>query len=61
MHDHENGTGQRADALKQRARSVAERRERVLQILERDIWPSLVPGAVGRRPSRAEEDEILGY
>lgn len=61
MDDYKDGTDQHADELKRRARSVDERRERVLQILERDIWPTLVPGALGRRPNRDEEDEILGY
>ena len=42
-------------------RSLAERRQRVVRILERDIWPTLGKGAHGRRPTRAEEDEILGY
>jgi antitoxin VapB len=42
-------------------RSVAERRQRVLRLLERDIWPSLPARKGRRRPSRAEEDAILGY
>lgn len=41
-------------------RSVAERRQRVLGLLERRVWPTLVPGP-GRRPTAAEEDDILGY
>jgi antitoxin VapB len=42
-------------------RSVAERRQRVLRLLERRVWPALDPTARGRRPSPSEEDEILGY
>jgi antitoxin VapB len=42
-------------------RSIAERRQRVLRFLERRIWPTLPEGERGRRLSRAEEDEILGY
>jgi antitoxin VapB len=42
-------------------RSTGERRQRVLQFLERRIWPTLPKGERGRRLSRAEEDEILGY
>ena len=42
-------------------RSLAERRVRVLKLLEHDIWPTLERAARGRRPSRAEEDGILGY
>ena len=42
-------------------RSIAERRQRVLRILDSRVWPTLAPGALGRRPSPAEEDEILGY
>jgi antitoxin VapB len=37
------------------------RRARVLRFLEKHVWPKLPPGEVGRRLSRAEEDEILGY
>jgi len=42
-------------------RSIAERRRRVLRLLERRVWPTLVPTALGARPSSSEEDEILGY
>ena len=41
--------------------SVAERRARVLRFLEKEVWPTLPPDRLGRRPTRAEEDEILGY
>ena len=42
-------------------RSTGERRQRVLRFLERRIWPTLSANEWGRRLSRAEEDEILGY
>jgi antitoxin VapB len=42
-------------------RSIARRRQRVLTFLEERIWPTLPKGERGRRLSRAEEDELLGY
>ena len=53
-------------ALEERKRrltglSVAERRQRILTLLERTAWPSLPRGEQGRRLTRVEEDEILGY
>ena len=41
--------------------SVAERRRRLLRLLEERVWPKLPRRARGRRLSRREEDEILGY
>ena len=41
--------------------SRAERRQRVLGLLERSVWPKLPAAERGRRLTRAEEDEILGY
>ena len=41
--------------------SIDERRARVLQLLEKKIWPMLPAGERGRRPTQAEEDEILGF
>ncbi len=41
--------------------SVERRRTRVLRLLESRIWPTLPPDQRGRRLTRAEEDEILGY
>ena len=41
--------------------STAERRQRVLKLLEREVWPKLPRGERGRRLTRAEEDAILGY
>lgn len=40
------------------------RRERgsdFLRFLEEEVWPKAPPGQLGRRLSREEEDEILGY
>ena len=55
-------------------RAVAERRDRLslqrahrergsdfLRYLEEEVWPKAPLGQLGRRLSREEEDEILGY
>lgn len=55
-------------------RALAERRERLslqhgrrerggdfLRYLAEEVWPKAPPGQLGRRLSREEEDEILGY
>jgi antitoxin VapB len=55
-------------------RAVTERRDRLslqrpqrergsdfLRYLEEEVWPKAPPGQLGRRLSREEEDEILGY
>jgi len=44
-----------------RRQSSSDRRERVLQFLKKKVWPTLPKAQIGRRLSRAEEDEILGY
>lgn len=41
--------------------SPAERRRRLLDLLEREIWPQLPEQELGRVPSRAEREAILGY
>ena len=41
--------------------SRRDRRGRVLALLERTIWPTIPKNQLGRRLSRAREDEILGY
>lgn len=38
-----------------------ERGERVATFLESEVWPELSGGERGRRLSRQEEDQILGY
>ena len=53
-------------ALEERRRrlkgaSIDRRRERVLRFLEKKVWPTLPQGERGRRLTRAEEDEILGF
>jgi antitoxin VapB len=53
-------------ALEERRRrlkgtSNVERRKRVVRFLEKEVWPTLPKGQLGRRLTRAEEDEILGY
>ena len=55
-------------------RALAERRERLslqsarrrrgsgfLRYLEEEVWPKAPPDQLGRRLSREEEDEILGF
>ena len=36
-------------------------RARLMEFLERSVWPHIVPGALGRPISKSEEDEILGF
>jgi len=53
-------------ALEERRRrlkgpSIAQRRARVLGLLEKKVWPTLPDGELGRRLTRAEEDDILGF
>ena len=51
------------DDRRQRLRqlSTADRRTRVLRFLEKKVWPGLPKNQFGRRLSRADEDDILGY
>ena len=44
-----------------KGRSSEQRRARVLAFLEKRVWPTLPEGERGRRLTRAEEDEILGF
>lgn len=41
--------------------SAEQRRTRILRFLDKKVWPTLPAGERGRRLTRAEEDEILGY
>ncbi len=41
--------------------SLERRRARVLRFLEKKVWPTLPRGERGRRLTRAEEDDLLGY
>ena len=41
--------------------SPTDRQTRVLRFLEEEVWPRIPADQLGRRLSRDEEDEILGY
>jgi antitoxin VapB len=41
--------------------STTRRKGRLLEFLEREVWPTVPPEELGRRLTREEEDEILGY
>ena len=41
--------------------SIAERRKRVLRFLETRVWSSIPKDQLGRRLTREEEEDILGY
>ena len=41
--------------------AIEQRRARVLRFLQKKVWPTLPEGERGRRLTRAEEDEILGF
>ena len=38
-----------------------DRRARLLKFLEKKVWPTIPAEQRGRRLTRAEEDEILGF
>jgi antitoxin VapB len=40
---------------------IADRRRRVVRFLKNDVWPSIPKKFLGKRPTRAEEDAILGF
>lgn len=44
-----------------RLHSSEGRRERLQRFLELEVWPNIPADQKGRRPSRSEEDEILGF
>jgi antitoxin VapB len=44
-----------------KGRTLELRRERVLRFLEKKVWPTIPETERGRRLTRAEEDEILGF
>jgi antitoxin VapB len=53
-------------ALEERRRrlksvTTSERRARLLRLLRSRVWPSIPKDQLGRRVTRAEEDDILGY
>ena len=41
--------------------SLEARRDRVVRFLKKDVWPTIPRQFLGRRPTRAEEDYILGF
>lgn len=53
-------------ALEERRRrlkgtEVAARRARLLQLLQTQVWPTIPRRELGRRLTRREEDDLLGY
>jgi antitoxin VapB len=53
-------------ALEERKRRLKhtaadDRRARLLKFLEKKVWPTIPADQRGKRLSRAEEDEILGF
>ncbi len=63
----ESKTGAVRTALRERKQrlelqgAVGDRQQAMRALLEHEIWPSLPAGVLGRAPSQAEQDEILGY
>ncbi|MHB8439582.1 MAG: type II toxin-antitoxin system VapB family antitoxin [Acidimicrobiales bacterium] len=51
---------ERRDRLAYRIGS-ADRARRVRSVLEREIWPLIPEAEIGRRLTRSEEDELLGF
>lgn len=51
---------ERRDRLRTRI-ADASRAERTLRFFEREVWPRVPDDQVGRAPSRAEREGILGY
>ena len=47
--------------LRLKGRSIQNRRARLIRFLEKRVWPTLPKAEMGRRLSRAEEDEMLGF
>lgn len=52
---------ERRNRLKATSTTKDTRRTRVLRFLEKSVWNRLPKSQKGRRLSRADEDEILGY
>lgn len=44
-----------------KSQSVEQRRAKVLRFLEKRVWPHIPPERLGRRLTREEEDDILGF
>jgi antitoxin VapB len=41
--------------------SAGQREERLIRLLEEEIWPLFPPDQLGRAVSKAEQEEILGF
>ena len=44
-----------------RGKPLGARRARLLTVLASKVWPAIPAGERGRRLTKVEEDEILGY
>lgn len=47
--------------LRLKGAPVSERRRRVLRFLERKVWSTIPKNQLGRRLTREEEDQLLGF
>ena len=53
---------ERRAKLAYRAQSPPDvKKDRVLEFLEREVWPLVPADQLGRRLTRSEEDDLLGY
>lgn len=52
---------ERKERLALRVVRGGDRRAQIRHWLETEVWPQVPPEVLGRRLTRAEEDEILGY
>lgn len=55
------GSRVRAVVRLQRRETAQERRERLRRVLEEEIWPNIPPDVLGKKITKAEREEILGY
>lgn len=57
-------TGETKTEAIRKARLLYPRRpskESVLEFLEREVWPKLLPESLGKAPTKAEQEEILSF
>ena len=47
--------------LQAQSRLSVQREERLTRFLEEEIWPLVPPDQIGKRVSKAEREEILGF
>jgi antitoxin VapB len=45
----------------QRQETIAEKRKRIMDYLQNEVWPSIPPELRGKTITKAEREEILGY